>query len=128
MQGLNKLRRLIIGYCRSLISLPQSIKCLTALETLYIIECENLDLITEEGEENQYPTQFSLQKLELRYLPKLMKFPQWLIQGSTNSLKVMKVEGCYNLRELPKCLTWHHFKSFKSKVVLAKQRSHAKSR
>ncbi|XP_057999811.1 putative disease resistance protein RGA3 isoform X2 [Hevea brasiliensis] len=104
MQGLKKLRRLKIDYCRSLTSLPQSIKCLTALETLCIKGCENLDLIMEEGEENQYPTQFSLQKLELEFLPKLVEFPQWLIRGSTNSLKVIKVERCNNLRELPECL------------------------
>ncbi|KAJ9184773.1 hypothetical protein P3X46_004464 [Hevea brasiliensis] len=104
MQGLKKLRRLIVRYCRSLKSLPQSIKCLTALETLCIEGCENLDLIMEEGEENRYPTRFSLQKLELEFLPKLVEFPQWLIRGSTNSLKVIKVERCNNLRELPECL------------------------
>ncbi|XP_057999222.1 probable disease resistance protein At4g27220 [Hevea brasiliensis] len=104
MQGLKMLRRLIIDCCESLISLPQSIKCLMALETLCIQECENLDLAMEEGEDNQFPTQFSLQKLELRNLPKLVEFPQWRIRGSTNSLKVMKVKGCRNLRELPECL------------------------
>ncbi|KAJ9184775.1 hypothetical protein P3X46_004466 [Hevea brasiliensis] len=104
MQGLKMLRRLFICFCRSLTSLPQNIKCLMALETLCIHECENLDLAMEEGEDNQFPTQFSLQKLELRNLPKLVEFPQWLIRGSTNSLKVMKVEGCRNLRELPECL------------------------
>ncbi|KAF2307899.1 hypothetical protein GH714_033265 [Hevea brasiliensis] len=44
MQGLKKLRRLVISSCRRLISLPQSIKCLTALDTLCIVGCENLDL------------------------------------------------------------------------------------
>ncbi|KAF2307879.1 hypothetical protein GH714_032952 [Hevea brasiliensis] len=107
MQGLKMLRRLFVCFCRSLTSLPQNIECLRELETLCIDECENLDLAMEEGEDNQFPTQFSLQKLELRNLPKLVEFPQWLIRlirGSTNSLKVMKVEGCRNLRELPECL------------------------
>ncbi|KAF2282638.1 hypothetical protein GH714_043719 [Hevea brasiliensis] len=103
-QNASKIVRL---FCRSLTSLPQNIECLRELETLCIDECENLDLAMEEGEDNQFPTQFSLQKLELRNLPKLVEFPQWLIRlirGSTNSLKVMKVEGCRNLRELPECL------------------------
>ncbi|XP_043816282.1 putative disease resistance protein RGA1 isoform X1 [Manihot esculenta] len=100
MQGLKKLRRLVISFCESLISLPQSIKCLTTLDTLCIAGCDNLELRMEEGEE----TQFSLQRLELGRLPKIVDFPEWLIRGSTNSLKVLKVEGCNNLRELPNCL------------------------
>ncbi|KAJ9184859.1 hypothetical protein P3X46_004545 [Hevea brasiliensis] len=104
MQGLKMLRRLFVCFRRSLTSLPQNIKCLMALETLCIDECENLDLAMEEGENNQFPTQFSLQKLELRNLPKLLEFPQWLIQGSTNNLKVMRIGECDNLRELPECL------------------------
>ncbi|XP_057999219.1 putative disease resistance protein RGA4 [Hevea brasiliensis] len=40
MQGLKMLQRLIVRCCRSLKSLPQSIEFLTALETLYIDECE----------------------------------------------------------------------------------------
>ncbi|KAG8646747.1 putative disease resistance protein RGA3 [Manihot esculenta] len=100
MQGLEKLRRLVISACESLICLPQSIKCLTTLDTLCIAGCDNLELRMEEGEE----TQFSLQRLELRRLPKIVDFPEWLIRGSTNSLKVLEVEKCNNLRELPNCL------------------------
>ncbi|KAG8646709.1 hypothetical protein MANES_09G024786v8 [Manihot esculenta] len=100
MQGLKKLRRLVISGCRRLISLPQSIKCLTTLDTLCIARCENLELRMEEGEE----TQFSLLRLELGWLPKIVDFPEWLIRGSTNSLKVLEVQRCNNLRELPNCL------------------------
>uniref|UniRef100_A0A199UBN9 Disease resistance protein RGA3 n=1 Tax=Manihot esculenta TaxID=3983 RepID=A0A199UBN9_MANES len=100
MQGLKKLRRLVIFGCESLISLPQSIKCLATLDTICIDDCENLDLRMKEGEE----TQFSLQRLELRRLPKIVDFPEWLIRRSTNSLKVLKVQECNNLKELPNCL------------------------
>uniref|UniRef100_A0A199UBJ3 Disease resistance protein RGA3 n=2 Tax=Manihot esculenta TaxID=3983 RepID=A0A199UBJ3_MANES len=100
MQGLKKLRRLVVWDCESLISLPQSIKCLTTLDTLSIAGCDNLELRMEEGEE----TQFSLQRLELRWLPKIVDFSEWLIRGSTNSLKVLEVKRCDNLRELPNCL------------------------
>ncbi|KAG8646749.1 hypothetical protein MANES_09G025800v8 [Manihot esculenta] len=100
MLGLKKLRRLVISGCESLISLPQSIKCLTTLDTLCIGRCENLELRMEEGEE----TQFSLQRLQLRSLPKIVDFPEWLIRGSTNSLKVLEVTQCNNLIELPNCL------------------------
>ncbi|KAG8657607.1 hypothetical protein MANES_03G083242v8 [Manihot esculenta] len=98
--GLKKLRRLAVSSCRSLISLPQSIKCLTALDSLCIEDCKNLDLRIEEGED----AQFSLHKLELRELPKLVDFPQWPIRGFTNTLKVLEVAYCDNLRELPNCL------------------------
>uniref|UniRef100_A0A199UBI9 Uncharacterized protein n=1 Tax=Manihot esculenta TaxID=3983 RepID=A0A199UBI9_MANES len=100
VQGLKKLRRLVISDCERLISLPQSIKCLKTLDTLCIDDYAKLDLRMEEGEEKQ----FSLQRLELRWLPKIVDFPEWLIRGSTNSLKVLKVEECNNLRELPNCL------------------------
>ncbi|KAG8657609.1 hypothetical protein MANES_03G083274v8 [Manihot esculenta] len=100
MLGLKKLRRLAVSSCRSLISLPQSIKCLTTLDSLCIEDCKNLDLRIEEGED----AQFSLHKLELRELPKLVDFPQWLIRGFTNTLKVLEVAYCDNLRELPNCL------------------------
>uniref|UniRef100_A0A2C9V7A5 NB-ARC domain-containing protein n=1 Tax=Manihot esculenta TaxID=3983 RepID=A0A2C9V7A5_MANES len=105
--------------CRRLISLPQSIKCLTTLDTLCIDGCEKLDLRMEEGEETLCidgcenldlrmeegeETQFSLQRLELRWLPKILDFPEWLIQGSTNSLEVLEVEQCNSLGELAICL------------------------
>jgi len=44
MQGLKGFRKLVIGGCDSLISLPRSIKYLITLEEFYIIDCEKLDL------------------------------------------------------------------------------------
>ncbi|KAF2307991.1 hypothetical protein GH714_034136 [Hevea brasiliensis] len=104
MQGLKHLRTLIIAKCESLISLPQSMKYLTALETLHIEDCENLNLTMEEGKADQDLARFSLQRLILRKLPELVEFPEWLLRGSNNTLQLLKLESCRNLKELPACL------------------------
>ncbi|KAJ9184876.1 hypothetical protein P3X46_004561 [Hevea brasiliensis] len=101
MQGLKHLRTLIITDCESLISLPQSMKYLTALETLHIEDCENLNLTMEEGKADQDLARFSLQRLILKKLPELVEFPEWLLRGSTNTLQLLKLEWCRNLKELP---------------------------
>ncbi|KAG8646725.1 hypothetical protein MANES_09G025560v8 [Manihot esculenta] len=89
---LQSLQTLLLYECWNLQELPEDIRCM--------INLRNLDLRMEEGEE----TQFSLVRLALRWLPKIVDFPEWLIRGSTNSLKVLEVERCNNLRELPNCL------------------------
>ncbi|KAF2307978.1 hypothetical protein GH714_034025 [Hevea brasiliensis] len=104
MQGLKHLRTLIITECDSLISLPQSMKCLTALETLIIEDCENLNLTMEEGKTDHDLARFNLQRLILKKLPELVEFPEWLLRGSTNTLQLLKLEWCRNLKELPACL------------------------
>ncbi|KAG8646694.1 putative disease resistance protein RGA1 [Manihot esculenta] len=106
MQGLKHLRTLIIGGCESLISLPQSMKYLTALEILAIGSCENLKLTLEEKgkSDKHYLAQFNLQKLILAKLPKLVDFPEWLLQGSSNTLQFLKLESCEHLKELPVCI------------------------
>uniref|UniRef100_A0A2C9V7A8 Uncharacterized protein n=1 Tax=Manihot esculenta TaxID=3983 RepID=A0A2C9V7A8_MANES len=106
MQGLKHLRTLIIGGCESLISLPQSMKYLTALEILAIGNCENLKLTLEEKgkSDKHYLAQFNLQKLILAELPKLVDFPEWLLQGSSNTLQFLKLESCEHLKELPVCI------------------------
>ncbi|KAF2308002.1 hypothetical protein GH714_034217 [Hevea brasiliensis] len=104
MQGLKHLRTLIISKCVSLISLPQSMKYLTALETLIIEDCENLNLTMEEGQADQDWARFSLQRLILKQLPELVEFPEWLLRGSTNTLQLLKLRMCTNLKELPACL------------------------
>ena len=65
-------------------SLSLSVKHLTALETLAIMDCEELSLMEMEGEDNQ-DLKLSLQKLMIKSLPKLEVFPQWL-QESANTL------------------------------------------
>ncbi|KAF2307930.1 hypothetical protein GH714_033443 [Hevea brasiliensis] len=88
MQGLKHLRTLSIYLCKSLISLPQNFKYLTALETLNITRCKNLNLTMEEGKDDQDLARFRLQKLALVGLPKLVEFPEWLLRGSTNTLQI----------------------------------------
>ncbi|OAY40447.1 hypothetical protein MANES_09G023000v8 [Manihot esculenta] len=105
MQGLKHLRILIIGNCESLISLPQSMKYLTALEILAIVNCENLNLTLEEnGKDDKHFAQFNLQKLILAELPKLVDFPEWLLQGSTNTLRLLILASCKYLKKLPVCI------------------------
>ena len=103
MQGLTRLRKLTISGCSCLICLSQSMKCLTALEILYIANCENLNL--RMAEEGTLDTQFCLQKLLLKGLPKLVDLPQWLLQGSNNSLQSLQLTECPNIKELPACLS-----------------------
>ncbi|KAF2307982.1 hypothetical protein GH714_034063 [Hevea brasiliensis] len=104
MQGLKHLRTLTIFRCESLISLPQSMKYLTALETLHIEDCENLKLTMEEGKADHDLARFSLQRLILISSPELVEFPEWLLRGSTNTLQLLKLRWCDNLKELPRCL------------------------
>ncbi|KAF2307927.1 hypothetical protein GH714_033434 [Hevea brasiliensis] len=56
------------------------------------------------GKDGQDLARFGLQKLILVQLPKLVEFPRWLLQGSTNTLQLLKLESCENLKELPACL------------------------
>ncbi|KDP43125.1 hypothetical protein JCGZ_26658 [Jatropha curcas] len=103
MQGLHHLRFLLINECKSLISVPRAMKYLVALKTLCICNCENLDLTIEEGNANEELSAFSLQKLIIVGLPKLVNFPHWLLEGSNYSLQLLHLEDCDNLRELPVC-------------------------
>ncbi|XP_057999835.1 putative disease resistance protein RGA4 [Hevea brasiliensis] len=52
----------------------------------------------------QLDSGFSLQKLLLGGLPKLVEFPEWLLQASTNALQCLKIGSCQKLKELPACL------------------------
>ncbi|KAG8646649.1 putative disease resistance protein RGA1 [Manihot esculenta] len=113
MQGLKHLRTLFIFECYSLISLPQSIKYLTALETLHIEDCTNLNLTWEVDDQDL--AQFSLQKLILVWLPKLVALPEWLLARSTNSLQLLKLGSCRNLKKLPACL--HNMTSLQQLVI-----------
>ncbi|KAF2307992.1 hypothetical protein GH714_034149 [Hevea brasiliensis] len=75
-----------------------------ALETLIIEDCENLNLTMEEGKTDHDLARFNLQRLILKKLPELVEFPEWLLRGSTNTLQLLKLEWCRNLKELPACL------------------------
>jgi hypothetical protein len=106
MQGLKSLRKLVIVACDSLISLPRSIKCLTILEKLFIINCDKLDLITkeEEKEEKIQPLSLSLRIVMFRKLPATLALPEQLLQGSAESLQTFIIRGCLNIEEMPDCI------------------------
>jgi len=106
MQGLKSLRKLVIGECDSLISLPLSIKCLTTLEELFIIGCEMLDLmIIEEDKKNKIqPLSLSLRIVMFEELPATLALPEQLLQGSTESLQTFIIRDCPNIREMPDCI------------------------
>ena len=99
---LTYLRPLVVFECPRLTSLSLSIKHLTALETLAIMDCEELSLMEMEGEDNQ-DLKLSLQKLMIKGLPKLEVFPQWL-QESANTLQLLGVLECENLKALSEWL------------------------
>jgi hypothetical protein len=106
MQGLKSLRKLGIIRCNSLISLPLSIKCLTTLEELFIIDCEKLDLMTikEEKKEKIQPLSLSLRMVIFSNLPATLVLPEQLLQGSAESLETFFISYCQNIREMPDCI------------------------
>ncbi|KAM3691152.1 hypothetical protein ACJW31_09G173900 [Castanea mollissima] len=103
MEGrLTYLRTLIVDTCPRLSSLSLGIKHLTALETLEIVDCEELSLMEMEGEDNQDP-KLSLQNLIIKGLPKLEVLPQWL-KGSASTLRLLWIGECENLKAFPEWL------------------------
>ena len=114
MEGrLTNLRTLVVTQCSSLTSLSLSIKHLTALKNLQIMDCEELNLMEMEGEDNQ-DLKLSLQNLIILSLPKLEVFPQQL-QGSANTLQQLLIQECENLIALPKWLP--RLKSLQSLMI-----------
>ncbi|XP_012086125.2 disease resistance protein TAO1 isoform X2 [Jatropha curcas] len=97
IQGLKRLQTLVIRDCDSLVSLPPSVRFLASLKTLVIADCRSLSLTMKEDSASE----FSLRELKIGGLSKLVDFPEWLLRGSTNSLKVIEVVSCHNLRDLP---------------------------
>jgi len=106
MQGLKSLRKLVIGGCYSLISLPRSIKCLATLEEFGISECGKLDLmiIEEEKEGKIQPLSLSLRIVIFEELPSTLALPEQLLQGSAESLQTFIITYCPNIREMPVCI------------------------
>ncbi|KAM4080177.1 hypothetical protein ACB094_09G172000 [Castanea mollissima] len=116
MEGrLTCLRTLLVGKCPRLTSLSLSIKHLTALENLAIEDCEELSFTEMEGEDNQ-DLKLSLQKLIIIGLPKLEVLPQWF-QGSANTLQLLRIRECKNLKALPEWLP--HLKSLHTHRIVA---------
>nr|TKS15532.1 hypothetical protein D5086_0000032270 [Populus alba] len=107
MQGLKSLRKLVIGGCDSLISLPRSIKCLTNLEELFIASCEKLDVMTiEEKKEGKIqPLSPSLRIVLFVAVPATIALPEQLFQGSAESLQTFIIRDCPNIGEMPECIS-----------------------
>ncbi|XP_041028147.1 putative disease resistance protein RGA4 isoform X2 [Juglans microcarpa x Juglans regia] len=99
---LTNLRTLLFWECKSLTSLPPIIKHLKALESLYICDCEEIDL-TGGGEGDAQDLNLRLQFLYIENLSKLEILPEWLL-GSANTLKELRIMGCENLKVLPEWL------------------------
>jgi len=103
MQGLKSLWKLCIGGCKNLISLPRSMKYLTAFEYFSIMICEKLDLMTIEEEQEEGFKPFNLQTLCFITLPATRALPKQFLQGSAGSLQTFAIGDCPNIIELPEC-------------------------
>ncbi|KAM4077862.1 hypothetical protein ACJW30_12G172100 [Castanea mollissima] len=100
-KSLPSLRFLRIKNCGGLISLLPILKLLTTLEALVIENCEKLDLIEMEDNQDDFPTSF--RALRFSGLPQLVAMPNW-IKHSANSLQILVIESCPNLTAFPEWL------------------------
>uniref|UniRef100_A0A2N9E9R2 Rx N-terminal domain-containing protein n=1 Tax=Fagus sylvatica TaxID=28930 RepID=A0A2N9E9R2_FAGSY len=100
-QGYIGLQVLGIINCGGLISLFPNLKCLTALEVLYIANCGKLDLT--EGEDDQEEFTMSPRVVVFIELPQLVALPQW-IKWSSRTLQYILISACPNLTALPEWL------------------------
>ncbi|KAG6692103.1 hypothetical protein I3842_10G095900, partial [Carya illinoinensis] len=99
---LTNLCTLVCVECKNLTSLLLIIKHLTALKSLYIINCEKMDLMGGRGGDVQY-LNLRLQILYIVQLPKLEVLLGWLL-GFANTLRSLHIEKCGNLKALPEWL------------------------
>ncbi|TYJ41503.1 hypothetical protein E1A91_A03G026200v1 [Gossypium mustelinum] len=115
IQNLTALRELYIHERHNLVSLPQGLKYLIALELLVIWNCEKLDLTMEELELEREEGG-SLRKLAVRGVPKLESLPQWILLGSIKTLQHLYISNLNNLWTLP---TWfQHFTSLQNLYII----------
>ncbi|KAK0596612.1 hypothetical protein LWI29_017321 [Acer saccharum] len=119
--NLKALRILSICNCPNLVSLPSSMKCLSSLEGLFLVDCEKLNLDWGRGMEEEDThqdlngTRPHLRALYLEKLPKLVELPQWLLRCSANTLQWLGIEECPNLLALPDSL--QNLKSLRSFLI-----------
>ncbi|KAH9648411.1 hypothetical protein KPL70_025574 [Citrus sinensis] len=103
---LSVLRTLSIESCPRLISLPPAIKYLSSLENLYLASCESLDLnlnMEMEGEGSHHDrknTRPHIRRVFIKEITQLLELPQWLLQGSTDTLQNLLILGCPNFMAL----------------------------
>ncbi|XP_031264655.1 putative disease resistance protein RGA1 [Pistacia vera] len=107
---LKALRSLFIVSCPNLISLPHGIKYLDSLENLILVDCEKLNLDLSMGTEREDNHQdLNIPRAHLRVLlilqlPQLEELPQWLLQGSANTLQSLNIQDCSNFKALPESM------------------------
>ncbi|MFQ6658532.1 hypothetical protein Gotur_027759, partial [Gossypium turneri] len=101
MQNLQSLRTLVVSGCVNLVSLPRSLKFLTKLEHLEIVDCLRINLKMEPEEEEDKDLQLSLQTLLLVGSRDLTDLPQLLLQGSSSTLQQLRIKYCSDLSVLP---------------------------
>ncbi|KAH9679180.1 hypothetical protein KPL71_026024 [Citrus sinensis] len=118
---LSVLRTLSIESCPRLISLPPAIKYLSSLENLYLASCESLDLnlnMEMEGEGSHHDrknTRPHLRRVFIKEITQLLELPQWLLQGSTDTLQNLLILGCPNFMALPESL--RNFEALEGLVI-----------
>ncbi|XWS65021.1 hypothetical protein CRYUN_Cryun05aG0054900 [Craigia yunnanensis] len=126
-QNLTSLHTLSIACHKNLISLPHDLKSSTALKHLMILDCEKLDhnmTLGFEGREKEdhdnqdylFGSGLCLRTLVLGGLPKLEAPPQWLLLGSSNTLRFLVLEECNNLTTLLEP-GWKNFPSLEMLVM-----------
>ncbi|XP_031383557.1 putative disease resistance protein RGA4 [Punica granatum] len=104
LQSLPSLQSLAIMDCPLLKAPPvwAILRCLTALESLGIYRCRDLDLSTgESGYQEDMPEgpAYKLRELEFLRIDKMETLPWW-IQHLTN-LESLKIRSCWNLKAFP---------------------------
>ncbi|OWM80311.1 hypothetical protein CDL15_Pgr019591 [Punica granatum] len=104
LQSLPSLQSLAIMDCPLLKAPPvwAILRCLTALESLGIFRCRDLDLSTgESGYQEDMPEgpAYKLRELEFLRIDKMETLPWW-IQHLTN-LESLKIRSCWNLKAFP---------------------------
>ncbi|KAH9679142.1 hypothetical protein WN943_027452 [Citrus x changshan-huyou] len=118
---LTVLRTLSIESCPRLISLPPAIKYLSSLENQYLASCESLDLnlnMEMEGEGSHHDrknTRPHLRRVFIKEITQLLELPQWLLQGSTDTLQNLLILGCPNFMALPESL--RNFEALEGLVI-----------
>ncbi|XVF42527.1 hypothetical protein PTKIN_Ptkin01aG0370800 [Pterospermum kingtungense] len=105
MQHLTSLRSLFLVRCYKLISLSRSLKLLTKLEDLRILQCRAINLQMEpEEEEHHQDVHFRLKTFSIKWSDALTDLPRLLFEGSSTTLQHIIIHACYKFEVLPEWL------------------------
>eukprot|EP00258_Populus_trichocarpa_P028510 XP_024444529.1 disease resistance protein RGA2 [Populus trichocarpa] len=87
VRHMSSLRFLALGTQQK--RLPEGgIGCLECLQTLYIVNCENLENLCE----------------DMEGLPATLALPEQFLQGYAESLQTFMIANCLNIEEMPECI------------------------